>query len=41
MGRKTTAELPLWERTNYIVIIVVEERVKVVVEPEGTPSSAT
>jgi hypothetical protein len=41
MGRKKTAELPWWDRTKYIVIIVVEERVKAVVEPDGSPSSAT
>jgi len=41
MGRKTTAKLLRWERTNYTVIIVVEEWVKVVVEPDGTPSSVT
>jgi hypothetical protein len=41
MGRTTTAKLPRWERTNYTVIIVVEERVKVVVEPDGTQYSAT
>jgi hypothetical protein len=41
MGRTTTAKLQRWERTNYTVIIVVEERVKAVVEPDGTPSSAT
>jgi hypothetical protein len=40
MGRTTTAKLPQWERTNYTVIIVVGERVKVVVEPDGTSSSA-
>jgi hypothetical protein len=42
MGRKKTAKLQQRERTDYIVIIVVEDRVTEAVPPDtdGTPFSA-